>query len=110
MTLLASSGGKPSLRRVTVMMMNSHQHIELVEVRTHVIMGGTVDNVEFKCDVQETEKMARVLMERNLPATVDVSDFNNVGILVSCTHGMLVGRIVWAKEATIETRTSKRIT
>lgn len=101
------SAGTPSLRRVTVMMMNSHQHIELVEINTHVIMGGTFENVEFKCDVQETEKAARVLMTK---AGMDENDFQSVGILVSCTHGMLAGRIVWAKAATIETKTTKRIT
>ena len=51
--------GKPTVRRVTAMMMNSRQHVELVEVQTPVIMGGTIDKVEFKCVTQDVEGLAR---------------------------------------------------
>jgi len=83
-------------RRVTVMMMNSHQHIELVEVRVPVIMGGDVENVEFRCITEDAETAARKLL---VDARADADDFSVVGVLVSVLHGLTPGRIVWAKEA-----------
>ena len=94
--------GKPTTRRVTVMMMNSRQHVELVEVSAAVIMAGTIDQVEFKCVTQEVEASARNLMRNK---GMDVDDFEVVGILVSCLYGPLSGRIVWATEATVITKT-----
>ena len=84
------------------MMMNSHQHVELVEVKTQVDMAGTIENVEFKCVTAEAETLARELLVR---AGKDANDFHMVGILVACLNGPLAGRIVWAKEADVITIT-----
>src|SRR5580698_1572835 len=97
---------KSTIRRVTVMMMNSHQHIELIEINTAVVMSGTLEKVEFKCITKDADTKARELLAR---AEMDVDDFSIVGILVSCLYGPLAGRIVWAKEAEVTTKTITKI-
>lgn len=98
--------GKPTTRRVTVMLMNSRQHVELVETETPVIMGGTIDKVEFKCVTQDVETAARNIMRDK---GMDVDDFEVVGVLVSCLYGPLAGRIVWATEATMTVTTKTKL-
>lgn len=103
---------KPTTRRVTVMMMNSHMHVELVEIKIQVVMTGTVENVEFKCITKDAETAARDLIRKvangiDGPANPrqDADDYHMVGVLVSCLYGPLAGRIVWAKEADVTTKT-----
>ena len=81
-------------RRVCVMLMNSHQHMELVEIETLVRITGSFDKPSYDLIEEEAEQAARQVMARN---GVDHSDFSYVCTLVGVTQGLHTGRITYGK-------------
>ena len=65
------------------MLMNSHQHMELVEIETLVRITGSFDKPSYDLIEEEAEQAARQVMVRN---GVDHSDFSYVCTLVAVTQ------------------------
>jgi hypothetical protein len=108
--ILGYSMGKKLNSRVTVMLMNSHQHIELVEVRTDVRPGGSVGEEVFEGDLCDTEVKARILLQLEIDRRAGLpgvsaalsapqADYELVGILAAVTGGISTGKIVWLRQA-----------
>ncbi len=88
-----SKDGK-SERRVLVLMMNSHQHVESAEVKTMVRITGTIDKPVAELIEAEAEQKARDLMQRE---GIDPHDYSYMFTLVALTQGMYPGRIIYGR-------------
>lgn len=85
-------------RRVLVLMMNSKQHFEAIEVRVPVqaLLVGFFCDEQFEADLEEAEDEARKLMK--FSGMKDIDDYQCVGIQCAVTSGINAGRIVWVRQ------------
>lgn len=88
-----------TIQRVLVQFIDTAQHIEAVEVQTHVRSIGDMSNEGFEGDLVDIENRARMILREQ---GFDEPDFSMIGALTAICHGLSRGRIIWIKQAAME--------
>jgi len=88
--------GNTLTRRVAVVMSDSYQTLQLVEVTTQVKRGvPTEKQLTYRVDKNAVEELAR---QRLRDSGKDDKGYDFVGVLVAHDDALARGRITWAEE------------